>query len=67
MIIRGVGSQASVAVTAAPLGTVSLQFNVTFVGTPTNLGPSVSPTEIVWLAVEVLPQASVAVHVLINL
>ena len=47
MITRGLGSQASVAVTAAPLGTVSLQFNVTFVGTPTNLGPSVSPTEIV--------------------
>ena len=67
MMTLGVGSQASVAVTAAPLGTVSLQFNVTFVGTPTNLGPSVSPTEIVCEAVEVLPQASVAVHVLINL
>ena len=67
MMTLGVGSQASVAVTAAPLGTVSLQFKVTFVGTPTNLGPSVSPTLMVWLAVEVLPQASVAVQVLINL
>ena len=44
MMTLGLGSQASVAVTAAPLGTVSLQFKVTFVGTPTNIGPSVSPT-----------------------
>ncbi|MDZ7878192.1 MAG: hypothetical protein U5L45_11005 [Saprospiraceae bacterium] len=63
----GDGSQASVDVTTAPLGTVSLQFNVVFVGTPTKIGPSVSPTLIVWLAVEELPQASVAVQVLINL
>ena len=43
----GLGSQASVAVIDAPVGTFSLQFNVTFVGTPTKTGPSVSPTLIV--------------------
>jgi hypothetical protein len=67
IITRGEGSQASVAVTLAPLGTDSLQFNVTFVGTPTNKGPSVSPTETVCDAVAELPQASVAVQVLNNL
>ena len=63
----GDGSQASVAVIDAPVGTVSLQFKVTFVGTPTKTGPSVSPTLIVWLAVAELPQASIAVQVLTNL
>ena len=63
----GLGSQASVAVIDAPVGTVSLQFNVTFVRTPTKTGPSVSPTLTVCEAVAELPQASVAVQVLTNL
>ena len=56
----------SFAVTIVPFGTASLQFRVTLAGTPAKVGGVTSPTLIVCEAVEVLPQASVAVHTLTN-
>ena len=64
---RGFGSQISVTVTSVPAGKLSSQRNVTFAGTFDKTGALLSPTFTSCVAVVELPQASVAVHVLINL
>src|SRR5918994_854988 len=57
-----VGSQLSVAVTLAAVGTAA-QSTVVLAGTPAKTGAVLSVTVIVWVAVAVLPQLSVAVQV----
>ena len=67
IVTRGFGSQTSVAVTNVPTGNGSSQRRVIFAGTFDKTGALLSPTFTSWLAVLLLPQASVAVHVRINL
>ena len=59
-------SQLSVPVTEGAVGTAE-HSTVKFAGTPTNTGDVLSSTVITWLCVAVLPQLSVAVHVLVNM
>ena len=67
IVTRGEGSHISVAVINVPIGKLWSQRKVIFAGTFVNNGAELSPTETVCEAVAVLPQASVAVHVRINL
>jgi hypothetical protein len=63
--MRGLASHKSVIVGVTAFGTVPPeQLTVTFVGTFANTGAALSPTEIRCEAVEELPQASLAVQVL---
>jgi hypothetical protein len=61
-LIVGVASQLSVAVGVAGAGT-ALHSAVVFAGTPANTGAVLSLTAMVWEALLLLPQASVAVQV----
>ena len=59
-------SQLSVPVTEGAVGTAE-HSTVKLAGTPTKTGDVLSSTVIIWLCVAVLPQLSVAVHVLVNI
>ena len=60
---RGDGSQASDTEGVLEVGTLPMQSTVTFAGMLDRIGAVLSWTVMVWVAVAVLPQASVAVNV----